>query len=76
MTHVKRGGFYGWPYFYMGAHADTRLNGAHPELKRKVLSDVLRWHAFPAEYRGELFAAEHGFWNRAVRAGHEAGLPA
>ena len=26
---------------------------------------------FPAEYRGDLFAAEHGSWNRANTAGHE-----
>jgi glucose/arabinose dehydrogenase len=26
---------------------------------------------FPAEYRGEIFAAEHGSWNRAVRTGYE-----
>ncbi len=26
---------------------------------------------FPAEYRGDLFAAEHGSWNRSVKAGHE-----
>ena len=26
---------------------------------------------FPAEYRGNIFAAEHGSWNKAVRAGYE-----
>jgi len=26
---------------------------------------------FPAEYRGDLFAAEHGSWNRANRSGGE-----
>jgi glucose/arabinose dehydrogenase len=26
---------------------------------------------FPAEYKGDIFAAEHGSWNRAVRTGHE-----
>jgi glucose/arabinose dehydrogenase len=85
VTHVERGGFYGWPYFYMGAHADSRLNGAHPELKNKaIVPDVLlqphnaslgltfyEGRQFPAEYRGDLFAAEHGSWNRSVRAGHE-----
>jgi glucose/arabinose dehydrogenase len=85
ITHVERGGFYGWPYFYIGAHADSRLNGAHPELKNKaVVPDVLlqphnaslgltfyEGKQFPEEYRGDLFAAEHGSWNRSVRAGHE-----
>ena len=90
VTHVERGGFYGWPYFYIGANADTRLNGAHPELRSKVLvPDVLLQphnaslgltfydgKQFPAEYQGDLFAAEHGSWNRSVRAGHEViGVP-
>ena len=26
---------------------------------------------FPAEYKGDLFAAEHGSWNRSVRTGYE-----
>jgi glucose/arabinose dehydrogenase len=26
---------------------------------------------FPAEYRGDIFAAEHGSWNRLVRTGYE-----
>jgi glucose/arabinose dehydrogenase len=26
---------------------------------------------FPAEYRGDLFAAEHGSWNRSNRTGYE-----
>jgi len=26
---------------------------------------------FPAEYSGDVFAAEHGSWNKAVRAGYE-----
>ncbi len=85
VTSVKKGGFYGWPYFYIGGHPDTRLNGAHPELKDKVIvPDVLiQPHSasvgmtfytgtkFPEEYRGDAFAAEHGSWNRSIKAGHE-----
>ena len=26
---------------------------------------------FPAEYRGDIFAAEHGSWNRAPRTGYK-----
>jgi glucose/arabinose dehydrogenase len=26
---------------------------------------------FPAEYQGDIFAAEHGSWNRSVRVGYE-----
>ena len=85
ITHVTPGASYGWPWFYMGAHQDPRLEGKHPELKDKVLvPDVLmnphnaslgltfyEGTQFPAEYRGDIFAAEHGSWNRANPAGHE-----
>jgi glucose/arabinose dehydrogenase len=26
---------------------------------------------FPAEYRGDIFSAQHGSWNRGVRTGYE-----
>jgi len=26
---------------------------------------------FPAEYQGDIFASEHGSWNRSVRVGYE-----
>jgi glucose/arabinose dehydrogenase len=85
VTHVQKGGFYGWPYFYIGGNPDPRLNGAHPELKSKVIvPDVLvQAHSaslgmtfytgtqFPAEYRNDAFAAEHGSWNRSRESGHE-----
>ncbi len=42
ITHVEEGGFYGWPWFYMGGHQDPRLSGKHPELKAKTLTpDIL-----------------------------------
>ena len=85
ITHVRDGGFYGWPWWYIGAHQDPRHAGKHPELKDKtIVPDVLlqphnaslelafyTGTQFPAEYRGDIFAAEHGSWNKAVRAGYE-----
>jgi glucose/arabinose dehydrogenase len=85
ITHVQDGGFYGWPWFYMGGHQDPRLPGTHPELKDKVITPdvILQPHfaslqmtfydgkQFPAEYQGDVFAAEHGSWNRSPRAGYE-----
>lgn len=42
VTSVQEGGFYGWPWFYMGGHQDPRLMGTHPELRSKVITpDVL-----------------------------------
>lgn len=85
ITHVQPGGFYGWPWWYIGPHQDPRLPGKHPELKDKaIVPDVLlqphnaslemtfyTGHQFPAQYDGDIFAAEHGSWNRAVRTGYE-----
>src|SRR5439155_17100596 len=42
ITHIEDGGFYGWPWFYMGGTQDPRHAGKHPELKDKVITpDVL-----------------------------------
>jgi len=85
VSSIKEGGFYGWPYYYMGSNPDPRLDGKHPELKEKttVPDILLQPHnaslgitfydgkMFPAEYQGDLFAAEHGSWNRAQRSGYE-----
>ena len=85
ITHVQEGGFYGWPWWYMGAHQDPRLAGKHPELKDKaIVPDVLLQphnasleltfytaDKFPSEYKGDIFAAEHGSWNKAIRVGYE-----
>ena len=85
ITHVQEGGFYGWPWYYMGGTQDPRHAGKHPEKKSQVITpDVLlqphfaslemlfyEGSQFPAEYKGDVFAAEHGSWNRANRAGYE-----
>ncbi|WP_158750869.1 sorbosone dehydrogenase family protein [Acidobacterium sp. S8] len=85
ITHVEEGGFYGWPWWYMGGHQDPRHAGKHPELQSKVITpDVLlqphfasleltfyEGSQFPSEYKGDGFAAEHGSWNKSNRAGYE-----
>lgn len=85
VTHVIEGGFYGWPWFYLGDNPDPKHVGKHPELKGKVtVPDVLvQSHsaalgmtfythaAFPSEYRGQAFVALHGSWNRAQRTGYK-----
>lgn len=85
ITHVQEDGFYGWPWFYMGGHQDPRHEGKHPELKARVTTpDVLlnphfaslellfyQGSQFPAGFKGDGFAAEHGSWNRANRSGYE-----
>jgi glucose/arabinose dehydrogenase len=89
ITRVREGGFYGWPWYYLGNHEDPRHAGVRPDLAGKALvPDVLiQPHsaaleivfypetagaaAFPAEYRGNIFAALHGSWNRHVRTGNK-----
>ncbi len=40
-TRVKEGGYYGWPWYYMGNHEDPRLKGHRPDLAGKaILPDV------------------------------------
>lgn len=85
VTRVREGAFYGWPWYYIGANEDPAHLGARPDLKDKVtVPDVLlqahsaslgltfyTGNLFPAEYRGDAFAAEHGSWNRAKRTGYK-----
>lgn len=84
-TSVKDGGFYGWPYSYIGDHVDPRVNPQKPELVAKaIVPDVLlgahraplqfafyTGKQFPASYQGGVFLAEHGSWNRSTRAGYQ-----
>ncbi|MBN8901357.1 MAG: PQQ-dependent sugar dehydrogenase, partial [Rhodospirillales bacterium] len=83
-TRVQQGAFYGWPWYYIGNHADPRLADARPDLAGRVTTpDILiQAHSaplditfydgtqFPAEYRGDAFVALHGSWNRARRTGY------
>lgn len=85
VTSVKEGGFYGWPWYYLGGNQDPRHKGARPELKDKaIVPDVLlQSHSaslgmafytgkqFPRDYQMTAFAAEHGSWNRARRTGYK-----
>jgi glucose/arabinose dehydrogenase len=97
ITSVKEGGFYGWPWFYIGQHEDPRakpdFNGKDkvllPRQSDKTIDKVtapdvlIQAHSaslgltfyegtqFPAEYRGDIFAAEHGSWNRTPISGRE-----
>jgi glucose/arabinose dehydrogenase len=85
LTSVIDGGFYGWPYSYIGDNVDPRVQPQKPELVAKaIIPDVLldahvaplqfafyTGKQFPESYRGGAFVAEHGSWNRASRAGYQ-----
>ncbi len=84
-TSLKDGGFYGWPYSYIGQNYDPRYVGAFPDLvKRALVPDVLTpAHSaalgitfytgtqFPQRYRNGGFVALHGSWNRSVASGYK-----
>jgi glucose/arabinose dehydrogenase len=85
LTSIKDGGFYGWPYSYIGDNVDPRVKPQKPDLVAKaIIPDVLlgphvaplqfafyTGKQFPEQYRGGAFVAEHGSWNRAARNGYQ-----
>jgi glucose/arabinose dehydrogenase len=89
-TSLKDGGFYGWPYSYIGDNVDPRVEQQHPELVAKaIVPDVLlgahvaplqftfyTGKQFPESYWGGAFIAEHGSWNRSTRAGYQVAFVA
>jgi glucose/arabinose dehydrogenase len=84
-THVVDGAFYGWPWYYIGAHQDPRQTGKRPDLAGKItIPDVfMQAHSaplqitfydggnFPAGYVGSAFATMHGSWNRSTPTGYK-----
>jgi glucose/arabinose dehydrogenase len=83
VTHLEPGAFYGWPYAYIGPHADPTFGAKRPDMvaKTKTPDVLLEAHCaplglafyegaqFPAEYKGDAFVACHGSWN----SGHPHG---
>ena len=85
LTHVERGGFYGWPYSYLGQHPDPEFGSKRTDLQAKALMPDLLFRAhsaplglvfyegtqFPAAYKGDAFVALHGSWNSAAPTGYK-----
>ena len=84
LVQVQQGGFYGWPDAYIGPHKEPRHEETNQEMVDKTLYpdvilgahvavlDILFYDGtqFPEKYRGGLFLAFHGSWNRAHRVGY------
>jgi glucose/arabinose dehydrogenase len=84
ITSVADGGFYGWPYSYIGKHIDPTVNPPRPDLVAKaIVPDVLlpshsaalgllfyTGGQFPADYRDSAFVALHGSINRSKLSGY------
>jgi glucose/arabinose dehydrogenase len=85
VTSVKEGGFYGFPFAYIGPNEEPRRKGENPELvKKTIVPDVLvTSHSaalgivfydgkmFPKDYQGDAFVALHGSWNRQKLTGYK-----
>jgi glucose/arabinose dehydrogenase len=85
LTTVQDGGFYGWPWYYIGGNEDPAHPGKRPDLQDNVIVPevLIQAHsstlqvvfydadAFPEEYRGDAFATLHGSWNREERTGYK-----
>jgi glucose/arabinose dehydrogenase len=83
-TSIKQGGFYGWPWAYVGPNPDPTHKGEGADMvKKTIVPDYLLGahvavldhtfyggNKFPAKYRGGAFLAYHGSQNRADRVGY------
>lgn len=88
LTSIQHGGFYGWPFAYIGQNEDPRHAGEQADLVKKAIAPdmLLVSHSavmdfvfytgkqFPQEYQGGAFLAFHGSVNRSTRVGHSVGF--
>ena len=83
LTAVQEGGFYGWPYAYLGQNPQPDLADKQPELvKKAIVPDLLfESHSAPLDlvfydgsmfpdWRGDALVTLHGSWNRADPIGY------
>jgi glucose/arabinose dehydrogenase len=83
LTAVQEGGFYGWPYSYLGQNPQPDLADKQPELvKKAIVPDLLfESHSAPLDlvfydgsmfpdWRGDALVTLHGSWNRADPIGY------
>ena len=83
-THIVEGGFYGWPYAYIGNHVDDRVAPRPDLVEKTIVPDLLlgahvaplqftfyKQRQFPSAYWHGAFIAEHGSWNRHLRNGYQ-----
>ncbi|MEQ9519234.1 MAG: PQQ-dependent sugar dehydrogenase [Parvibaculum sp.] len=85
MTELRPGGFYGWPYAYLGAHPDPSYGDIRPDLVARTLEPDVLFAAhssavdlafnaggnFPSDYTGDAFVSFHGSWNATTPTGYK-----
>jgi glucose/arabinose dehydrogenase len=60
ITHVKEGGFYGWPWYYMGDHEDPRHAGERPDLAGQTIVPDVPVQAHSASLEMTFYTATGG----------------
>ena len=85
LIRVQKGGFYGWPYAYIGNHPQPGFAQLAPDKVNATITPDLLFEAhsslldlvfyqgdqFPAAHKGGLFVALKGSWNRSVPTGYK-----
>src|SRR5256885_1824471 len=85
LIQVRQGGFYGWPYGYIGKHPQPGFANRAPDKVEATITPDLLFEAhssvldlvfydadqYPAEYKGSLFVALKGSWNRSEPTGYK-----
>jgi glucose/arabinose dehydrogenase len=85
LTHVQQDAFYGWPYAYIGPHPQPGFAERAPEKVSATITPDLMFQAhssvldlvfyqgdqFPRQYRGSIFVALKGSWNRSEPTGYK-----
>jgi len=57
VTHVREGGFYGWPWWYMGNHEDPRHAGERPDLAGQTITPDVPEQAHSASLQMTFYPA-------------------
>jgi glucose/arabinose dehydrogenase/cytochrome c2 len=59
-TRVRRGGYYGWPWYYLGSNEDPRLKGDRPDLRGRALVPDVLYQAHSASLTMTFYTASTG----------------
>jgi glucose/arabinose dehydrogenase/cytochrome c2 len=59
-TRLKRGSFYGWPWYYMGSNEDPRLKGERPDLAGKASVPDVPYQSHSAALSMTFYEASSG----------------
>jgi glucose/arabinose dehydrogenase len=85
LTSVKQGGFYGYPFAYIGKNAAPEWGDKNPAKVASTITPDVLFHAhsaptglvfytganFPAEYKNDAFVSLHGSWNAGNPTGYK-----